>query len=105
VIGPKATQIDRLCAWRKAVRVLIIVGGAEILRERRHHVGDRAITVVTDIIGGDDNHRRRAFRLRTRNARSGHFHGVEFGRCRAVARRGVLRIGRRIGGGQRLSTT
>ena len=81
VVGPQAAQVDRLRTrgGLRAGGVLLALHAAAVLAQRAQHLGHGGEAGRADLLGIDHRDRRRAFDLRTRDARTGDLDRIDIG--------------------------
>src|SRR3546814_2652975 len=75
----QSTQVEEAGVGRETVLGKLVLDRTGELRKRVQRVVDGAETLLLEILGGDDGHRRRALDLRALDARTGDRDAIQFG--------------------------
>src|SRR3546814_3175518 len=79
VTRAQSTQVEEAGVGRETVLGKLVLDRTGELRKRVQRVVDGAETLLLEILGGDDGHRRRALDLRALDARTGDRDAIQFG--------------------------
>src|SRR3546814_5946007 len=79
VTRAQSTQVEEAGVGRETVLGKLVLDRTGELRKRVQRVVDGAETLLLEILGGDDGHRRRALDLRALDARTGYRDAIQFG--------------------------